>query len=153
MTNRFTKVVVLAAALLALGASTVSGAAAKPKKHHLTATVAARILKSANNVITSTGTLHIKGVGDGVVMIVAQPSGKGFAFAGTAYFSNGTIRFNGTNTATVNPDGSTSYAGSAKITGGTGPGKTWKGKATITGTSTKEDPAFATYTLKGTVTY
>jgi hypothetical protein len=150
MTKRFTAAA-LAAVLLALGGATV--VSAKAKKHTLSGTIDARVLKTVGNVVTFTGTTKIKGVGNGVVVILTAPAGDHFNLAGTAYFGNGTLRFTGTNKATANADGSSSFAGTLKITGGSGAGKTWRGTGTFTGSSTKEDPAFGTYSLKATVTY
>jgi hypothetical protein len=152
MTKRFLAAA-MAVALLALGATTVAEAKGKAKAHTLTATAELRILKTVNNVVTITGTLAIKGVGSGAAVLVSVPSGDHFNFAGTVYFGNGTLKVTGTNKSTVNPDGSTSYAGTVKIVGGSGAGKTWRGSGTATGAATKDDPTFVNYSLAGKVTY
>jgi opacity protein-like surface antigen len=144
----------LAVALLAASAAAVAVAAStKAKAHSLTATVESRVLHSANNAVRFTGTINVKGVGKGVIQLDAQASGDHFVFTGIAYFLNGSLNVTGTNKATPNPDGTTSYAGTFKVKGGTGNGKTWKGAGTLTGSATKEDPTLSIYTLKAKVTY
>jgi hypothetical protein len=150
MTKRF---LVVASCLLALAASAAVAHAAT--KHKVSDTMKLRVLSGNASVIVYTGTIKDKFQGDGVVVVRVTPSKTPGTFnsAGTAFFKKGTVTVKGSNTATANADGSTTYAGSVKATRGTGALKGVTGTVKLTGLSTSADPTYAEYKLTGSLTY
>jgi hypothetical protein len=151
MTKRLVAVVACVAALVA--ATTVADAASK---HTFSATLNARVLNSSQSEIVYTGIVSGKGLGEGAVIIHVTPAQAANTFdsTGTAYFKRGTLRFKGTSTTATDPaTNNATFDGTAKPTGGTGDLKGVKGTVKLTGSSQGSDPTFATFTLKGSLTY
>jgi hypothetical protein len=138
------------ASLLLVAGATAADAATK--KHKIKFTVDTHVLRTANGVTTLTGTADGK-LGHGAVVITSKPAGDHFEFTAQGLFPNGSITASGTNTAAQNPDGTLAITGKMTVKSGTGTFKGAKGSATVSGTTTKEDPARALYTLAGTLTY
>jgi hypothetical protein len=152
MSNRF---LVVLATLVALAAAAIAQAAStKPSKHTISDPVQLRSLTASSQLIVYTGTVKDKTFGAGVAETRATPGSAGVLnYTGTAFFKAGTISAKGTIKPTSNPDGSTTYTGTFKVTGGTGALKGATGKGTLVASATSADPTLSTGTLKGTFTY
>jgi hypothetical protein len=149
MAKRFA---VLAAVLVALVPVAVAHAATK---HAVNDSMKLRVLTANASVIIYTGTINDKAQGEGAVVVRVTPGSTPGVFntSATAFFKRGTITAKGSNTSTMQPDGSTVYAGSVKATGGTGATKGATGTLKLTGTSTAADPTYGVYKLTGKLTY
>jgi hypothetical protein len=150
MTKRFA---VLAAVLVALVTSVAVAHAAT--KHSVNDTMNLRVLSGNASLIVYTGTIKDKAQGEGAVVVRVTPGSQPGVFntSATAFFKKGTITAKGSNTSTMQPDGSTVYAGSVKATGGTGATKGATGTLKLTGSSTAADPTYGVYKLTGKLTY
>jgi hypothetical protein len=153
MSKRFLLVAVAALSILA-GASVAQGAS-KPTKHKVTITAKARVLtSSATGAVYSGQLTGTYGAGAAIIKVTAGQTQGTFNLAGTAFYKNGSITGTGSNTATPRADGSgTDYAGSLKITKGTGIFKGATGTMKLTGSSQAADPTYGVFKLMGTLTY
>jgi hypothetical protein len=144
------RILLLAAASLALLA--VATVAQGKTKLKTTLTIDSHVLRTANGVTTWTGTVDGK-LGHGAVVLTTHPVGDHFEFATQALFPNGSINASGTNKAAQNPDGTFTFTGKLKVTGGTGKFKGARGSATVSGMTTTDDPSRSIDKLTGTLTY
>ena len=160
MSNKRGMAVVLAAALVVGG---VSVAEAKTS-HKFTATVkGANISKTGNppapggsqlQAATLTSSLG-GGASTGTQNFGTPPPGKTFAFTGTNRFFTGAGSFMGSvkGSGALNSNGTITFTGSEKITGGTGRYAGARGKLTFTGFLPSPTAPVVTVKFKGTITY
>jgi hypothetical protein len=153
MTKRFLLVAV--AVLSIFGGATIAQGASKPAKHKFTINAKARVLTTSGSTAIYTGQLTGSyGVGAALIKVSPGKAQGTFNLTGTALYKNGSVTGAGTNTATPRPDGSgTDYAGSLKVTKGTGIFKGAKGTIKLTGSSQASDPTYGVFKLTGTLTY
>ena len=151
MTRRF---LLAAACACALFASVAVAHAAS--KHKVSETLKVRVLTSDSSGARFTGTDHDKAEGAGAVVVDAKGSAGAAVntITATAFFKLGSLSAKGSVTTTPRADGSGfDYVGTAKVTGGTGKFKGAKGRLTLKGSATAQDPAYQTYSVTGSVTY
>lgn len=144
-------------AVLALAPVGLTPAAAKskpkPKSHKLDSTVTVpNVALAPGSPILELGRDARADGTEGVDVIRTTIDGTTLNSKITEYDGKGSYKITLTQTATNNPDGSTGYAGSGKVTSGTGRYKGAKGTFTVTGTQLK-DALVAVYKIKGSVTY
>lgn len=111
-------------ALVAVVALAFAGSAfaAKAKNHKVNVTVTATGLVAANGVTTVVGTVTgkpFRGEGAIVYRVKAAPGGK-LAAKVRAFSTLGSLSGTTLVTSTAGPNGSSTYTGTAKVTGGTG---------------------------------
>ena len=154
MTKRFLLIAACACALL--GSVAIAQAATKPAKHKVSETLKIRVLTASDTAARFTGTIQDKDQGAGAVVIDAKGAAGATVNAITAvgFFKLGSLSVKGTVTTTPRADGTGfDYAGTAKITGGTGKYKGATGSLKLKGSATSADPQYQTYTVTGTATY
>jgi hypothetical protein len=153
MTKRGT--CLLAGLALAVAAAVPATGATVPKKHSLSGTAQVVTISSQGTPpnTTSTGAGIVKGsIGSGAIVGTTTFSGTNFTNKFRVFLLHGTFKGTLSGTFTVNPDGSVSSTGTAKITGGTGVYKGATGKLTFTGT-TPANSNVSTFQVKGSATY
>jgi hypothetical protein len=129
--------------------SAVVGAATK---HKLSATARIRALTEVNGVVTTTGTFVDARLGSGAVVARVTTStvdSDNLTAKSTVFLPQGSYRTTGAIVATPERDGSATYNGTFRITGGTGRFKGIKGSGTLKGVQTAADPTMIVYTIKG----
>lgn len=136
-------------ACLALAVPTAA-LAAKKRQHKVNVTVAAAAVGTAGpaSIIAGTTSGTLKGA---VVYRATSAPNNQIKNTFTVFTAKGTIKGSALVTATPQPDGTATFAGSGKVTGGTGTYKGAKGTFTATGNSTTDGVIHLT--LKGTVKY
>jgi hypothetical protein len=155
---------VLATLALAVVVPALAGAAKTPKKHKCSVDVTGLF----NTVRTISGTPPLSGSNEDTGTIDGKlchkafhgasrqvnkyPTPGKFTARGVVFGPRGSIKTKFSGTGTVNPDGSTSFGGSGKVTGGTGIYKGATGKFSFTGTEPK-DSTVATQHVKGKIKY
>ena len=150
MSKRFL-VALLALGLVVAGSTSVAFAKKHKKTVKLTAEIA-QVSPSGASPIIDAGT--VSGTfGAGAVILRSTVTGTTITSKGKVWYDKGTITSTATVNAAVQPDGSITYTGTGRITGGTGKFKHAKGKFTITGTSPPNDPGHATLQTSGPLTY
>ncbi|HEX4718467.1 MAG TPA: hypothetical protein VH300_08050 [Thermoleophilaceae bacterium] len=149
MTKRFLLVAV--AALSIFAGATVAQGASKPTKHKFSGTLKARVLSGSSYTGIVTGT---NGTGAAIIKVTPGKTPNDFKTTATAFYKNGSITATGPNTATPRADGSgTDFAGTSKVTKGTGVFKGATGTLKLTGSSTAADPTYGVFKVTGTVKY
>jgi hypothetical protein len=146
----------MAVALCLTAFVTATSVANAASKHSFSGTLKVRVLQSSPSLVVYTGIINSRGRGEGSVIIRVTPAQQPNTFnsVATAFFKTGSITAKGTNTSTTDPaTNNASYSGSAKAVSGTGSFKGVKGTIKLTGSSPGSDPPYATFTLKGTLTY
>jgi hypothetical protein len=136
MTKRWV-LVALAALSLVVG-TTVAQGATKTKKHNAASKVDARLLRTAGNVNTWTGTIDGK-LGHGAVRFTTQASGSTIATSATALFPNGSLKAKGTTTPTDNGDGTFKFTGKLTVVSATGAFRGAKGSVAVNGATVAND--------------
>lgn len=142
-------------AILAFAAVGLTPAAAnvKTKSHKLNSTVTVpNVALAPGSPILELGRDARADGTEGVDVIRTTIDGTTLTSKITEYDGKGSYKITLSQVATNNPDGSTSYAGSGKVTGGTGRYKGAKGTFTVTGTQLK-DALVAIYKISGSVKY
>jgi hypothetical protein len=141
-------IAVLTVALAAGGSSLAL--ARSSHKVKLTSQLAS--VSTSGNKIVDAGT--VKGTyGSGAIVVHSTVTATTIAFKTTVWYVKGTINSKGTLQVATQPDGTTTYTGSAKATGGTGRFKGARGTFKVTGTSPPNDTVHATLTATGTLKY
>lgn len=147
----------LAVALLVPGAHAAT-------KHRVSGTLHAITLSAsgtppaAGSKVVDVGTLNTRPGGAGAAILTAtfltSPSPGTYPVKGTgrAFYQHGSLSFKFMQTATLQPNGSVSYAGKGTITGGTDTFSGARGRFTFNGSAATPASA-ATLTLSGSVTY
>ena len=145
------KRLLIAVLTVALAAGGSSLAFAKSShKVKLTSQVAS--VSTSGSKITYAGT--VSGTfGSGAVVVRTTITPTTIAFKATIWYVKGTINSKGVLQVAPQPDGSATYAGSAKVTSGTGRFKGAKGSYKITGVSPANDTVHATLSATGTLKY
>jgi hypothetical protein len=154
---------VLAVLVVAVAVPSLAGAKAQ-KKHKCSFDVTGLF----NTVKTISGTPPVSGSNEDTGTIDGKlchkafhgasrqvnkyPTPGKFTARGTVFGPRGSVKTKFSGTGTVNPDGSTSFGGSGKVTGGTGIYKGATGKFTFTGTEPKGS-SVATQHIKGNIKY
>jgi hypothetical protein len=153
MTKRVLLVAV--AALSIFAGATVAQGASKATKHKVTINAKTRVLTTSGSSAIYTGQLTGSyGAGAAVIKVSPGKTQGTFSISGTAFYKNGSVTGTGSNTATPRADGSgTDYAGTIKITKGTGIFKGATGTMKLTGSSQASDPTYGTFKLTGTLKY
>jgi hypothetical protein len=154
------RVVCVLAALAALVAvSPVAGAAAKKhkaKNHSVTATVKnVSVEQTGNPPLSGTSTnagLVTSSLGNGAITGTTTYAAPNFSSTETVFLAHGTFKGTLKGTGTLNPDGSISFSGTGKVTGGTDSYKGAKGSVTFTGSEPKNSNV-ATFNVTGKVKY
>lgn len=137
-------------ACLALALPTAALAAKKRKTHKVNANVAAAVVggQSGNTIVAGT----VSGTLKGAVVYNVKTAGSVLTVPFTAFTAKGTLKGTGSVTFTTNPDNSVTYAGTGKVTGGTGAYKGAKGTFAVTGGVAANDTVIK-LNLKGSVKY
>jgi hypothetical protein len=155
---------VLAILALAVVIPAFAGAAKTPKKHkcsiNMTAVVATLKNLSGNPPLSGSsldggtldGKLCHKKFSGAVRQVIKYPSVGTLTSRAVGFGPKGSFRAKLSGTGKLNPDGSTSFSGSGKITGGTGIYKGATGKFSFTGTAPKGSTV-ATQHVKGKIKY
>jgi hypothetical protein len=144
--------VTLAAGLVAGGAAPAA-TKAKPKSHKLDNTVTIpNVALAPGSPILEVGRDARADGTEAVDIIRTTVNGTTLTSKITEYDGKGTYKVTVVQTATNNPDGSTTYAGTGKVTGGTGRYKGATGSFTVTGSQAK-DALVAVYKIKGSLKY
>jgi len=155
---------IVAVLALAVVAPTLAGATKGQKKHKcsfdVTGLFAQVKVNSGNPPLSGSNT--DAGVLDGKLchkafhgasrQVNTYPTPGKFKSRGLSFGPRGSISAKFTGTGTLNADGSTSFSGSGKITGGTGIYKGATGSLSFTGTSPK-DSTVATQRITGKIKY
>jgi hypothetical protein len=147
----YRRLALVVVACLALALPTGALAAKKKKSHKISLTVAAAVVgqTGGNNIVAGTLSGTLKGA---VIYSVKSAGGNNLNVPFTAFTAKGTLKGTGTVAFTQNPDGSVTYTGNGKVTGGTSGYKGAKGTFTVTGGVAAND-AVIHLTLNGTVRY
>jgi hypothetical protein len=147
------RLIAIAAAVLALLALNAVGspAATKKAKHKVDLVVKAAVVGTNGNSNTVAGTFSGPPYGSGAVVYRSKPAGNDIAATYTGFTEKGTVRGTTLVTPTPQPDGSTAFAGTLQVKGGTGRYRGAKGKdLKVTGTFVQN---VFTFQIKGTVRY
>jgi hypothetical protein len=143
---------------------TLAGAARTPRKHkcsfNVTALVAQVKVKSGNppvsgsatDAATVDGKLCGKRFRGAARTSNTYPTPGSFTSKAQAFGPRGSVKAKFSGTGKLNPDGSVSFSGSGKVTGGTGIYKRAIGSLSFTGTS-PSGSTVATQHIKGKVKY
>ena len=155
MTRRVVSIILPLAALLALS---VPAQAAKSKVYRADGTVTQASLSSTGNP-PATGTSTTAGIvtgklGRGAITgkTTFGPAPK-FTATFRAFFNRGSIKGTLSGTGSQNPDGSISFAGTGKFTGGTGRYKGARGSFSFTGRTQSATVTTSTFQVRGAVRY
>jgi len=140
--------VLLALALL----GGVPASAQDVKKHTVNVTVKASVVSSSQGVVVVAASASGPPLGSGAAVFRNTSSGSTIKSKFTAFGKAGAVTGTSTTKATPLPQGGTTFAGSATITGGTGRFKGATGKLTVTGTMPK-DSTVTTFKVTGKATY
>jgi hypothetical protein len=148
------RIAVSIASLALLSAAPAAVAAAKPTSHKVNLTARAAIIAVAGSKLTFAGDISDKTLGKGAVIFTSVVTGDNVKVSYVTFTAKGTTKGTAAAKATNEPDGSVSYAGTLKITGGTG---AYKGAhstkdLTVTGTVPK-DSTILSLKVTGSVTY
>ena len=155
---------VLATLALAVVVPALAGAAKSPKKHKCSFDVTGLFTSvkttsgtpplSGGNIDVGTldGKLCHKAFHGAARQVNKYPTPGAFSSRGVSFGPRGSVKAKFTGTGKLNPDGSTSFSGSGKITGGTGIYKGATGKLSFTGTEPK-DSTVATQHITGKIKY
>ena len=144
------KALVLVAALACLLALPVAADARTRSVNGTTVRLA--IVGTADGANVFAGTVRgpwLRGAGE----VLSRPAGENrFASTGTIYDGKGTIRVAFTNTVTPQPDGSATFAGEGRFTGGTRRYRGARGRFTFSATSAANEN-FIVARFSGTIRY
>jgi len=140
------------AAALVLVVAPATGAT--KKKHSVDLSVRAARVATSGDSNTVAGTFTGPPYGKGAVVYVTTPAANNaLAAKYTGYTAKGTVRGTTLVTPTPQPDGTTSFAGTLQVTGGTGRYRGARGKdLKVTGRFDPRENVF-TFEITGTVRY
>jgi hypothetical protein len=153
-----------AALVVAVAGPTLAGAASGQKTHSCKADVTARVVQtqvnsgsppasgSATYAGTADGKLCGKAIHGALRSANSFPTPGKFNVTTQAFAPLGSVKSKGSGTGTLNSDGSVTFSGTAKVTGGTGIYKHATGSLTFTGTQAKNSNV-AVQHITGTVKY
>jgi hypothetical protein len=145
----------LAAALAVAIAVPASAATTTPKNHSANGTLQVVTISSQGTPpnTTSTGAGIVKdALGSGAIVGTTTFSGATFTTKFRVFLVPGTLKGILSGSATANADGSATFTGTGKVTGGTGRYKGATGKFTFTG-SVPANSNVATFQVKGSAKY
>lgn len=155
---------VLATLALAVVVPALAGAAKTPKKHKCSLNITGLVttVKTLSGTPPLSGASLDAGTVDGklchkkfsgaVRQVIKYPSAGKLTSRAVGFGPTGSIKTKLSGTGKLNPDGSTSFSGSGKITGGTGIYKGATGKLSFSGTEPKGSTV-ATQHLTGKIKY
>jgi hypothetical protein len=136
---------------LALSGATLADAKKKTNHKINLKSDLATVTTAGNRVVDAgvvTGTF-----GDGAIIIRSTVAGTTITFKAIVWYVKGTVTSTGTLQAAAQPDGSTTYTGTGKVTRGTGRFRGARGPFQVTGTSPPNDISHATLQATGTLRY
>jgi hypothetical protein len=155
---------VLATVALAVAVPALAGAAKTPKKHKCSVDMTGLVatLKTLSGTPPLSGSTLDAGTIDGklchkkfsgaVRQVIKYPSAGKLTSRAVGFGPKGSLKAKLSGTGKLNPDGSTSFSGTGKVTGGTGIYKGATGKVSFSGTQAKGS-SVSTQHLTGKIKY
>jgi hypothetical protein len=140
-------------AVTAVAAANVATAAAAAKNHKIDARATLATYAMTANTSKDAGPVVGKPIGRGVVDQTTVFNGLAFTSKGTVYGKTGTWRYKASGSATLQPDGSATFTGSAKITGGTGTYRGSTGQFDISGSAASVTATVSNFHATGKIKY
>jgi hypothetical protein len=153
MKRNLVKALVAVIAIAAIVAALPLAQAGTKRNHAINATLASQQVASRGNVTIDAGRFVDRRLGEGAALIRTRSAGgNDLAINFKAFFPSGMQKGEGTLTFVVNPDGSITFSGNARYTGGTGRFRGVTGQLRISDGSVASD-GLVTADIRGNARY
>jgi hypothetical protein len=152
MRRRITTVLLPLVAVAAIVATLPLAGASTTRNHAVNATLRSSDVATRGSTTIDAGLFNDRRLGEGAVLIRTRSAGGNeLAIRFKVFFPSGMQRGVGTLTFTVNPDGSASFTGNARYTGGTVRFRGITGNLRVEGTAAAD--GLITATIRGNARY